>query len=93
MSERADALARLRARIGENDRAIVEAVNERLRLVAELWELKDAQVASRVDPELEARLREALVAANDGPLSPEGLDRLVTELLSLTKRELGEEGG
>ena len=65
MSERFD---ELRGRIADNDRAIVAGVNERLRLVAELWELKDAQGASRVDPEREARLREALVAANDGPL-------------------------
>ena len=88
MSERADALARLRARIGENDRAIVEAVNERLRLVAELWELKDARGTARFDPDREQRLREELAAANSGPLSPEGLDALVVELLALTKREL-----
>ena len=87
MNERFD---ELRRRIAENDRAIVGGVNERLRLVAELWELKDAHGARHVDPEREARLREALAAANDGPLSAEGLDRLVTELLALTKRELGE---
>lgn len=89
MSERFE---ELRRQIAENDRAIVAAVNARLRLVAELWELKDAQSASRVDIERERRLREALAASNDGPLSPEGLERLVTELLALTKRELGEGG-
>ena len=88
MSERADPLAELRTRIGENDRAIVEAVNERLRLVAELWELKDARGSARFDPDRERRLREELAAANTGPLSPEGLDALVAELLALTKREL-----
>ena len=88
MSERADALARLRARIGENDRAIVEAVNERLRLVAELWELKDARGRARFDPDRVPRLRAEPAAANRGPLSPEGLDALVAELLALTKREL-----
>ena len=31
---------------------------------------------------------EELATANDGPLSAEGLDALVTELLALTKREL-----
>ena len=31
---------RLRAAIGANDRAIVAAVNERLRLVTGLWQLK-----------------------------------------------------
>jgi chorismate mutase len=89
VSELPDALAELRARIGANDRAIVEAVNERLRLVAELWRLKETHGAARLDPEREQRLRDELAAANPGPLSPEGLDALVAELLALTKRELG----
>lgn len=84
-----DDIADLRARIGANDSAIVAAVNERLRLVAELWELKAAHGAERLDPDRERRLREELTAANGGPLSPEGLEVLVTELLALTKRELG----
>jgi 3-deoxy-7-phosphoheptulonate synthase/chorismate mutase len=79
----------LRARIAENDREIVARVNTRLRLVAELWQVKEQQGAPRVDPEREARLRESLAAANEGPLSPDGLERLVTELLGLTKEELG----
>jgi chorismate mutase len=88
VSESGDPLAELRARIGANDRAIVAAVNERLRLVAELWELKEAHGAPRLDPDRERRLREELAAANTGPLSAEGLDALVGELLALTKREL-----
>jgi chorismate mutase len=79
----------LRARIAANDREIVDAVNERLRLVAELWRLKDEHGAERLDPDRERRLREHLAGANGGPLSAEGLDALVTELLALTKRELG----
>lgn len=78
----------LRARIAENDREIVARVNTRLRLVAELWQVKEEQGAPRVDPEREARLRESLAAENEGPLSPDGLERLVTELLDLTKEEL-----
>ena len=78
----------LRARIAENDREIVARVNTRLRLVAELWQVKEEQGAPRVDPEREARLRDSLAAANEGPLSPDGLERLVTELLDLTKEEL-----
>ena len=88
MSELPDALAELRARIGANDRAIVEAVNERLRLVAELWRLKELHGAALLDSEREQRLLGELAAGNPGPLSPEGLDALVTELLALTKREL-----
>jgi 3-deoxy-7-phosphoheptulonate synthase/chorismate mutase len=79
----------LRARIAENDRAIVERFNVRLRLVAELWRLKETQGVPRLDPDREVRLREALAAANAGPLSQQGLDRLVDELLALTKREMG----
>ena len=92
--------AELRRLIEESDRAVVEAVNVRLRLVEELWRLKAEQGAARLDPERERRLREELRASNPGPLSNEGLeqlpdepiealDRLVGELLELTKRELG----
>jgi len=82
----------LRGRIAENDAAIVAAVNLRLRLVAELWRLKEELGAPRLDPERERRLRTALREANEGPLSPEGVDRLAAELLELTKRELGGPG-
>lgn len=85
-SERFDELRRL---IAENDQAIVAGVNERLRLVAELWELKHQQGAPTLDPERERALRAALAAGSAGPLSDEGLDRLVTALLDLTKAELG----
>lgn len=88
MSERFE---ELRARIAENDRAIIAGLNLRLRLVEELWRLKEAQGAARLDPDRELRLREALAAANEGPLSGEGLDHFVGELLALTKRELGED--
>ena len=79
----------LRARIAENDREIVARVNARLRLVTELWRLKEEQGAPRLDPDREARLREGLAEANEGPLTRAGLDRLVAELLALTKDELG----
>lgn len=79
----------LRERIAENDREIIGRVNARLRLVAELWQLKEGRGAPRLDPDREARLRESLAAANEGPLTPAGLDRLVRELLALTKDELG----
>jgi chorismate mutase len=87
-----DRFAELRRLIGESDRAVVRAVNARLRLVEELWQLKAERGDARLDPEREVRLRDELRAANDGPLSQEGLDRLVAELLELTKRELGAKG-
>lgn len=86
MSERFDELREL---IAANDRRLVGLVNERLRLVEELWRLKRELGRDQLDPERERALREALRRANDGPLSEQGLDHLVSELLALTKRELG----
>jgi chorismate mutase len=86
MRERFDAIRR---EITENDEAIVAAFNRRLALVAELWALKAELGFDTVDPDREQRLRSTLAAANTGMLSPAGLDRLVTELLDLTKKELG----
>jgi chorismate mutase len=81
---------RLRAAIDANDRAIVEAVNMRLRLVTELWQVKRTLEVDRLDPGRERALREALAATNDGPLSRAGLERLIDELLALTKAELND---
>lgn len=78
----------IRERIVANDRRIVAAVNERLALVGELWRLKAELGTERLDPDRERALRAALADANQGPLSEEGLERLVGELLDLTKREL-----
>ncbi len=86
MRERFD---EIRAEIAENDHAIVSAVNHRLELVTELWALKARLGLDTVDPDREHRLRAALLAENTGPLSSEGLDRLITNLLELTKAELG----
>lgn len=85
MSDRFDEIRRA---IDLTDRGIVELVNERLRLVAELWEIKRERGLGRVDEGREAALRAALADANTGPLSADGLDRLVTELLAITKREM-----
>ena len=86
MSERFE---EIRAEIAANDEAIVAAVNRRLELVAGLWQLKSELGLDTVDPDRERRLREHLAAASEGPLSAAGLERLVTELLALTKDELG----
>ena len=84
-----DRFAELRDEIAANDAEIVAAVNRRLELVAELWRLKADRGDARLDPDRERRLREQLARQNGGPLSEEGLERLVDELLALTKRELG----
>ena len=81
--------AEIRADIVENDQTIIAAVNRRLELVTELWELKARLGLDTVDPDRERRLRDALAEANRGPLSAAGLERLITDLLDLTKKELG----
>lgn len=78
----------LRERITENDRAIVEAVNERLRLVSEIQHHKATQNYDRVDSAREDWLVTHLADENAGPLSDDGLRELITALLDLTKREL-----
>lgn len=84
-----DRFEEIRRQIAENDERVIALVNRRLELVAELWQLKAELGLDVVDPDRERRLRERLAAANAGPLSPGGVDRLVTALLELTKRELG----
>ena len=83
-----DRFDEIRRTIDETDRSIVALVNARLELVRELWALKRVLGLDDVDPGREAALRAALAGANAGPLSDEGLDRLVTELLALTKDEM-----
>jgi chorismate mutase len=79
----------IRRRITANDAAIVAAVNHRLELVIALWQLKAELGLDTIDPDRERLLRGTLATANTGPLSAEGLDRLVDDLLDLTKKELG----
>ncbi len=81
-------LDEIRAQITANDGAIVVAVNERLRLVSALWELKRVVGVDQLDPGREQALRAKLAELNAGPLSADGLEWLVSELLALTKREL-----
>jgi chorismate mutase len=82
------AVRRLRERIGEQDLAVLAAVNRRIELVRELKEHKLAQGWEFVDRGREEELLAALVAENRGPLSEAGLRMLFAEVLALTKREL-----
>jgi len=82
-----DRFDELRSSIDRVDERILTAVNERLRLVEELWRLKTELGVDRVDPGREQEIRDALRALNAGPLTDEGVDELIVGLLSLTKRE------
>ncbi len=82
------AVRELRARITEQDLALLAAVNRRLELVRELRDHKLAEGWEFVDRGREADLLAALAAENSGPLSEAGLRKLFAEVLALTKREL-----
>jgi 3-deoxy-7-phosphoheptulonate synthase / chorismate mutase len=79
---------RVRAELSRHDRAILDAVNARLRLVAELKRYKEEAGIPFVDADQERRLLDRLAATNTGPLSEEGVRELFTTILALTKREL-----
>jgi chorismate mutase len=81
-------LAQFREQVTDNDRAIVEAFNKRLKLVAQIKRYKETRNMSFLDPEREEWMLRYLSRANRGPLSEEGLRELYAELLDLTKREV-----
>ena len=84
-------MKQLREQISDVDRAIIDAVNRRLKLVAQLKRYKDEQGIDFVDPEREEWMFAYQSRANRGPLSPEGLERLFATVLELTKEELRRE--
>jgi chorismate mutase len=88
VSEPDPVVRRLREEISELDRAVLDSVNARLMLVAELKRHKEAHGIDFVDPDREARMLADLLAANGGPLSAQGVGELLAALLDLTKREL-----
>ncbi len=78
----------LRAQISDNDRAIVEAINKRLKLVARLKEYKASRGYEFVDQAREDWMFSYLARANRGPLSTGGLHDIFEAILDLTKREV-----
>ena len=81
-------IRQLREQISDVDRSIVEAINKRLKLVAQLKGYKDEHGISFLDPEREESIVASQVRENRGPLSEEGLRAFYAELLALTKREV-----
>ena len=88
MTENDPFIRQVREQISDNDRAIVEAMNARLKLVSRLKGYKESRGMSFVDPEREEWMLQYLSRANRGPLSPEGLRALFETILDLTKREV-----
>jgi len=82
---------RLREQISDNDRAIIDAINRRLKLVARLKEYKASRGFEFVDPDRESWMVSYLARTNSGPLSPAGLETIFEDILDLTKREVADE--
>src|SRR5438094_7877602 len=79
---------KIRREISDLDSSLVELVNKRLRLVAQLKRYKDEHGIGFVDLAREEWMLQYLNRANRGPLSADGLAELYHELLDLTKREI-----
>jgi chorismate mutase / prephenate dehydratase len=82
-------LAQMRDQITDLDRTLVELVNKRLKLVDRIKRYKQTRGLPFLDPAREAWMLRYLSRANRGPLSEQGLEELYSELLDLTKREVG----
>ena len=72
---------RVRREISDLDRSLVELVNKRLRLVAQLKHYKEEHGIGFVDLAREQWMLQYLQRANRGPLSEAGLAELYHELL------------
>ena len=81
-------LEALRSEISELDRRLLELLNRRLELVASVRDYKDSAGERWIDPEREADLLQALVAANPGPLSERGVTSIFSAVLDVLKQEV-----
>jgi len=81
-------IAKVRREISDVDRALLELVNKRLKLVAGLKRYKEEHGIGFVDLSREEWMLQYLHRMNPGPLSAEGLAELYHGLLELMKREV-----
>src|SRR5579871_5076943 len=84
-------LSELRAEIEALDRQLLETLNRRLELVAEVRRHKDAAGERWIDPEREAELLQTLVDGNGGPLSERGVRAIFSAVLDVLKQEVAAE--
>ena len=83
-------LREFREQISTTDRAILDAVNTRLELVALIKVHKESRGVAFLDPDRERSMLDDLTRVNRGPLSTDGLRELFETILDLTKREVAE---
>jgi chorismate mutase len=80
-----------RDQISDADVKIIDILNKRIKLVAQLKKYKEENGIDFVDPEREQYMLTYLTRANKGPLSAEGLHEIYDHILSLVKAELVKE--
>jgi len=81
----------LREEISSLDRRLLELLNRRLELVAEVRRHKEAAGERWIDAEREAELLQALAAENPGPLSARAVSGLFSAILDVLKQEVAAE--
>jgi chorismate mutase len=81
-------ITQFRDQISDNDLKIVDALNKRLKLVAQLKTYKEEHGVDFYDPAREEWMLTFLARANKGPLSNDGLREVFAQILALTKTEL-----
>ena len=84
------AIRQMRDQIIDNDLKLIQAINQRLTLVARLRAYKHERGLEFVDPSREEWMHRYLQGANGGPLSVEGLTEIYGHVLELTKRETAD---
>jgi len=75
----------LREQIDAVDRSILDALNERARLVLEVGRLKHDDGTAVYEPSRERRIVDGLTEANAGPFPAEGLGPVFREIISATR--------
>lgn len=83
-----ETIRELREQISALDREIVELVNRRLELVAQVRARKEELGIEFVDPAREAEMLSRLEESNRGPLTREGLAELHETVVGIGKRQI-----
>ena len=85
-----------RVLIDDVDRRLVALLNERTRTVQEIGRVKRDSGLPIYEPKREQLVFENITAANQGPLSPEGLrrifERIIDEMRSIQKQRMLSDG-
>jgi chorismate mutase/prephenate dehydratase len=84
-SEAAPDLAGLRDLVDTVDRAILEKLNERARLVQSIGRVKAATGSPEYEPARERQILEQLAARNPGPFPNQGIAPVFREIISATR--------